>query len=99
MLTCREQVLLLHDVLALSKHLPTIAPMLVRIIDSCLSQADPDPQTEYADSCTNSAWVIGACLECLSARPSEEWGKTADMLVWATTTPCAVAPGFVSNSY
>ncbi|KAH9924569.1 armadillo-type protein [Fomitopsis serialis] len=59
--------------------------MLVRIIDSCLSQADPDPQTEYADSCTNSAWVIGACLECLSARPSEEWGKTADMLVWART--------------
>ncbi|KZT64878.1 hypothetical protein DAEQUDRAFT_769307 [Daedalea quercina L-15889] len=80
-----ENVLLLHGVVALSNHLPTIVPLLVSIVDSCLERANLDPCTEYADSYVNSAWVIGACLDCLATRPVKEWSQLVDVSAWART--------------
>lgn len=73
----------MHDVLALSKHLPKLAPLLARIVDSCLARARP--HEEYTESYVNSAWVIGACLECLATRQADEWTGSADVLNWVQT--------------
>lgn len=78
-------MLLLHDVLALSNHLPKLAPLLVKLVDSCLARVARRPQEEYASSYVNSAWVIGACLECLATRPADEWTGPADTLGWVRT--------------
>lgn len=75
-------MLLLHDVLTLSNHLPKLAPLLVRIVDWCLARESTDPREEYTQSYVNSAWVIGSCLECLATRPTDEWTGAADMLSW-----------------
>lgn len=76
-------MLLLHDVLALSNHLPTFTPVLVHIINACMNRADVDLQAECADSCANTTWVVGACLQCLASRHVEEWASNVDLVAWA----------------
>ncbi|KAL6304961.1 armadillo-type protein [Sparassis latifolia] len=75
-----ENILTLNDVLALSSLLPSIAPFLVGVIDTTICATDP--RSEYDRSYANSAWVMGACLQCLSSREPSEWVAQVDVAAW-----------------
>ncbi|OCH91059.1 hypothetical protein OBBRIDRAFT_887230 [Obba rivulosa] len=75
-----DNVLILHDVLALSALLPSISPLLIKVIDATL--AIQEPRDNYETSYANAAWVIGSCLECLSNRDVSEWAETCDVMSW-----------------
>ncbi|PCH35509.1 hypothetical protein WOLCODRAFT_125910, partial [Wolfiporia cocos MD-104 SS10] len=77
-----DNVLLLHGILALSSLLPSISPLLIKIIDVALDV--PEPQQDYDTSSANSAWVLGKCLESLSSRPTADWANGIDIVSWTT---------------
>ncbi|KAI0937862.1 hypothetical protein AcW1_003904 [Taiwanofungus camphoratus] len=77
-----ENVLILHNVLALSDLLPSISSWSLKVINAALQK--PGSHAEYEATYANSAWILGACLQCLSERDSSEWGAEADVTAWMT---------------
>ncbi|KAI0667027.1 armadillo-type protein [Trametes maxima] len=71
---------MLEHILELSDLVPCISKFLVHIVGKVL--ADEDPRSQYAATYANSAWVIGASIECLSRRPVSEWADTVDVVSW-----------------
>lgn len=78
-----QQVKVLHYILGLSDILPALGPILVDIIDSTLS--DADPRHEYEEQEYNSSWVLGSCMSCLSQRNRKEWEAKFDIVIWTAT--------------
>ncbi|KAH9921372.1 armadillo-type protein [Amylocystis lapponica] len=75
------QVLMLNGVLALSELLPSISPLLLRVVESTLPVSGP--HAEYEESYANSAWVLGTCLQCLAHRDRSEWAPNLDITACA----------------
>ncbi|KAI0364815.1 hypothetical protein BV20DRAFT_955505 [Pilatotrama ljubarskyi] len=71
---------MLEHVLELSSLLTSVSKLLVHIVDQELEREDP--RSEYENTYANSAWVIGACAECLSERPIAEWADSVDVAKW-----------------
>ena len=72
----------LHLILTISDLLPCIGPLVVKSISATLQTADPI--VDYEQRATNSAWLLGSCLECLSKRKTSEWKEGVDLDAWAT---------------
>ncbi|KAI8978169.1 hypothetical protein BD414DRAFT_422300 [Trametes punicea] len=78
-----RNVQLLQHVLELSNLLPSLSNLLVRIVEQTLRAESP--RAEYEATYANSAWVIGACLECLFERSVTEWADAVDLATWTMT--------------
>ncbi|TBU52202.1 hypothetical protein BD310DRAFT_784738, partial [Dichomitus squalens] len=81
-----ENARVLAHVLALADLLPSLPKLLVNIIDRELAlweDSEHDPRAEYEATYANSAWVIGACAQCIAERPVKEWGSLVDLPRWA----------------
>ncbi|KAI0832589.1 hypothetical protein BC628DRAFT_1347439 [Trametes gibbosa] len=75
-----QNVRMLQHVLELSSLIPSLSQLLAPIVDETLASADP--RDDYERTYANSAWVIGACTECLSERPTAEWADLVDVPRW-----------------
>ncbi|KAI0628424.1 armadillo-type protein [Trametes polyzona] len=75
-----KNVQMLEHVLELSSLLPDVSKLLAHIVDQTLDR--PDARLEYESTYANSAWVIGACAQCLSERPVEQWADVVDVSKW-----------------
>ncbi|KZT04836.1 uncharacterized protein LAESUDRAFT_682314 [Laetiporus sulphureus 93-53] len=75
-----DNILLLHDALSLSSLMPTLSPILIRVIDATLQS--PNPLQEYEQSFANSAWVLGVCMRSLSMRQPAEWSNDVPLSSW-----------------
>ncbi|OBZ65821.1 U3 small nucleolar RNA-associated protein 20 [Grifola frondosa] len=89
-----ENLLLLNDIIALSSLLTSISTLLIQVVDTTLEA--PDPREEFESSYANSAWLIGACAQCLSMRAPPEWVDKVDLIAW--TTAVAEKWGWSSNA-
>ncbi|KAI9063947.1 hypothetical protein FKP32DRAFT_1603293 [Trametes sanguinea] len=78
-----RNVQMLEHVLELSSLLPGLAKLLVQIVNQTLKAENP--RAEYESDYANSAWVIGACMQCISERPTSEWADAVDIAAWTTT--------------
>ncbi|KAI0753565.1 hypothetical protein C8Q80DRAFT_1342693 [Daedaleopsis nitida] len=78
-----ENVRMLQHVIELSKLLPALTEILVKIVDQTLDV--DDTRGEYETTYANSSWVIGACADCISQRPNSEWADVVDLQKWITT--------------
>ncbi|TCD65551.1 U3 snoRNP protein [Steccherinum ochraceum] len=78
-----EKMLELNQVLTLSPLLPSLSPLVIHIIDVTLEASDPE--TEFTQTSSNSAWLLGSCFETLSLRPSSEWSTSVDLKSWTRT--------------
>ena len=79
------QVRELAHILSLSNFLPSLPKLLAGIIDRELASSedsDQDPRGEYEATYANSAWVIGACAQCIAERPAKEWANLVDLSRW-----------------
>ena len=73
---------MLAHVIELSKLLPSLTTLLVNVVERELESEEP--RAEYEATHANSAWVIGSCAECISARPTTEWKSLVDVSKWTT---------------
>ncbi|KAI0359462.1 hypothetical protein OH77DRAFT_1472682 [Trametes cingulata] len=77
-----QNVQMLEHILELSSLLTSVSGLLVHIVEQELEREEP--RSEYESTYANSAWVIGACAECLSQRPIGEWADAVDVAKWTT---------------
>lgn len=75
------QMLELHHILVLSPVLSSLGASLIRLASSALET--PHPLVDFEASCTNTSWVLGACLRGLSRRDPKEWSNAVDLSKWA----------------
>ncbi|EIN06636.1 hypothetical protein PUNSTDRAFT_90339 [Punctularia strigosozonata HHB-11173 SS5] len=75
-----EQVEEMHDILALSPLLPTMAPSLVSIVEKVL--ITNDPKADYAASPANAAWVLRSCMSALVKRDKTDWEPDKYVSCW-----------------
>ncbi|KAK7691383.1 hypothetical protein QCA50_004782 [Cerrena zonata] len=68
------------QILETQHMLPSLSPLLIRVIESTLNT--PAARSEFDQRETNSAWLLGASLSCLSKRKAKEWSDLVDIQTW-----------------
>lgn len=71
----------LHDTLALSKFVPSIAGMLISIVEGVLNTMDA--KSDFEQSFANSAYVLGMCLRTIAKQRPASWVNRVDILSWS----------------
>lgn len=62
---------------------PAISSILIDIINRTLT-TQGDAEEEYKATASNSAWVLGVCMQALSKREASEWSDV-DLASWTRT--------------
>ena len=75
------QVLEYAQVLEIQPIIPSLGPLLLRVIESTLD-SEGDARSDYEERQTNSSWLLGASLSCLAKRKAKEWSGNVDIQIW-----------------
>ncbi|CAL1711913.1 unnamed protein product [Somion occarium] len=80
-----EQIFDYAQVLQIQNLLPTLSPLLVRVIQSTLETSESS-RHDFEVKAGNSAWLLGASLSCLASRKPKEWSELVDVVHWTRKT-------------
>jgi U3 small nucleolar RNA-associated protein 20 len=79
------QAVELNDILTLSSFFSSaVSPLLVDIANRMMTAAGKTKE-EYRESVSNSAWVLGTCMQALAKRDASEWSELLDLTSWTRT--------------